>query len=155
MWSVLEQYRAAAYWIYPLSIQKHTNYYLIKQLILNKTIFFIFWRKCNWHFPVQNLLLLCQGVVFGCQGIVMRLLGCSEWLLAFCYAIARVFWVVAGWLLLKLHLCKNFFFFYLPVKKIAHLSLTSHISITKINITKWLKFYVKLKLKIKKANSTY
>lgn len=118
MWSVLKQYRAAAYWIHPLSIQEHANYYLFKQLIPNKTIFYIFWRKCNWHFPAQNLLLLCQGIVFGCQGIAMRLLGCSECLLAFCYAIARVFWVVAGWLLLILHLWFFFHVFFICQSKI-------------------------------------
>jgi len=116
MWSVLEQYRAAAYWIHPLSIQKHTNYYLFKQLTPKRDHFFIFWRKCNWHFPAQNLLLICQGVVFGCQGIALRLLGCSDFLLAFCYAIAWVFWVVAVWLLNITFMFFFMFFFNLPVK---------------------------------------
>lgn len=33
-------------------------------------------------------------LLYGCQGVVMLLLRCSNWLLVCCYVVTRVFWMV-------------------------------------------------------------
>ncbi len=44
---------------------------------------------------MQNSLSQCWDVVSGCQGSAMWSLGRSEWFLACCYVVSRVFWVVS------------------------------------------------------------
>lgn len=50
------------------------------------------------------------GCACGCQSIGIQLLRCSEWFVVHWYIVARVFWVVARWLITGLSQKKNSYY---------------------------------------------
>ncbi len=53
---------------------------------------------CSFHGILggcQGVAMQFHGILGGCQGVAMQFLGYSGWLPGCCYAVSRVFWVVA------------------------------------------------------------